>query len=424
MKRVRKRVLLLAYACNPCRGSEPGVGWHRAVETAKYFDTWVLCKKQRNERDIKRYLAQNGDVEGLQFCFVPLSRFERAIRKIPGFFYLSYNLWHRRAYREAVKLNERFHFDLVHQANMCGFREPGYLWKLDAPFVWGPVGGTQNYPWRFLIKAGLAGAVKEGLRSIINVLQFCFSPRVREAVKRASVLMTANSAGKRSFENFYRVKPKLMLEIGLDKIINELPENKGRDKPLRILWSGVFEHRKAFHLLAMALRGLPASIEYQVRILGEGPLEKRWRRLVRKSGIEQHCRWMGWLPHDEAVAQNAWADVLVFTSLRDTAGTVLLEALGHGVPVICLDHQGCGDIVTSNCGIKIPVTTADEAVSKMRDAVISLAQDRGKLRKFSCGAVERAHEYLWSRQGERIADIYEKVMAVRTDRMEDLAKVP
>jgi hypothetical protein len=26
--------------------------------------------------------------------------------------------------------------------NMIGYREPGYLWKLNVPFVWGPMGGT------------------------------------------------------------------------------------------------------------------------------------------------------------------------------------------------------------------------------------------------------------------------------------------
>ncbi len=77
-------------------------------------------------------------------------------------------MWHRRAYRFALELSGEIQFDLVHQSTMCGFREPGRLWKLDAPFIWGPVGGTQNYPWRFLPQAGFTGALKEGARNIVN----------------------------------------------------------------------------------------------------------------------------------------------------------------------------------------------------------------------------------------------------------------
>ena len=66
----RTRVLLLAYACSPYRGGEAGVGWHRVLETAKKFDTWVLCKQQQYEPDIRRFLNEQGEFPGLHFCFI------------------------------------------------------------------------------------------------------------------------------------------------------------------------------------------------------------------------------------------------------------------------------------------------------------------------------------------------------------------
>ncbi len=402
---------MLAYACSPIRGSEQGVGWHRAIEAAKYHETWVLCRQQGNEDDIRQYFAKHGEPEGLHFCFVPFNRFEIFIKKIPGFFYLSYNLWHRRAYQMAVKLHKEQNYDLIHQANMCGFREPGYLWKLGTPFIWGPVGGTQNYPRKFLGKAGFCGAVKEGLRSFINMLQFCFCPRVRKAVKKAAVLLTANSTGKNDFQRCHHIEPRQFLEIGLDKVNTKAVRHTSENEPLKILWSGVFEHRKAFHLLVTALKGLDPSVDFQMKILGQGPLEKRWRKLVQKAGIGEKCQWMGWLTRKEAVAQSMWADIFVFTSLRDTAGTVLLEALGNGLPVICLDHQGAGDIVTQECGIKIALTSPQEVVDKIRQALVYLAENRAKLHELSEGAVKRAENFLWSRQGLRMAEVYNEVLS-------------
>jgi glycosyltransferase involved in cell wall biosynthesis len=412
----RIRVLLLAYACSPYRGGESGVGWQRALETAKKFDTWVLCKQQRYEADIRRFLHEQGEIPGLHFCFIPRTRFEKFLKLIPGFYYMAYNRWHRRAYRLAVTLHQEMHFDLVHQVNFNCFREPGYLWKLDSPFIWGPVGGTQNYPWNFLRFAGMAGACKEGLRTITNTFQLRFSRRVRQAARRAACLLTANSTNMVDFKRTHQVDPVLLLETGSKDPQARTIERGQRDGSLKILWSGDLQHHKALHLLLMALSKMPVHLKYELRILGKGPLKKRLQKLAQKLGVEAHCTWMGWLPHHEAMAQYHWPDVFVFTSLRDTSGNVVLEALSHGLPVICLDHQGVRDIVTSECGIKIPVTTPENVVQELVQALVSLAENKTRLATLSRMALVRAQDYHWSRNSELMTRIYCEVLASRNSR--------
>ncbi|UVQ96376.1 hypothetical protein NXW23_19055 [Bacteroides caccae] len=58
-------------------------------------------------------------------------------------FYYAYRVWHLQVYKVASELMETKHFDLIHYVGMIGYREPGYLWKLGLPYVWGPVGGNQ-----------------------------------------------------------------------------------------------------------------------------------------------------------------------------------------------------------------------------------------------------------------------------------------
>ena len=105
-------------------------------------------------------------------------------------------------------------------------------------------------------------------------------------------------------------------------------------------------HGKALHLLSGALAQLPPEVPYELRILGDGPLRDRWQRLARRLGVAPHLNWLGRLPHQEALRQYAWADLFVFTSLRDTSGNVVVEAWPPALPVLCLDHQGMHDIVT------------------------------------------------------------------------------
>lgn len=409
-QRRRKRLLLLAYACSPYRGSEPGTGWHRAVEAAKHFETWVICYEYKAE--VERFLRERGEIPNLHFCFVPGVPFAIwLMTNLRPAGYLVYNLWHRRAYRLARQLHRELRFEVVHQANMAGFREPGYLWRLDPPFVWGPVGGTQQYPPRFLMHAGVRGALREGCRNLVNALQFRFSPRVRRAARKASQILAANPVAARDFARVYGVSSIPMLDVGVSSVADAGRRHNTSKRPLRLLWSGGLGHHKALHLLLEALAGVPEEVQYELLVLGSGPLERRWRRLAQRTGVDRHCTWLGWLPHDQALARYDWADLLVFTSLRDTFGSVVLEALSLGVPVICLDHQGAGAVVTQECGIKIPVTTPREVVSLLREAIVEVSGDRERLEHLSCGAIARAREYLWERHGARTAEIYKTVIA-------------
>jgi len=407
------RVLLLAYAFEPGCGSEQGLGWNRVLDVARRYVTYVICKGDAAQAVVERALADQEPNPNLHVVFISNSALGKFLGRIPGLFYLSYNLWHRRAYRVARRLHAEVGFDLVHQLNIIGFREPGYLWKLDALFVWGPVGGTQNYPWRFLPYAGFAGALSEAFRSVLNEVQLRLSRRVRRAAAKSACVVAANRSIAHDLSRTQRVTPHVMTETGATAMPEGTPHDCHHTGGLRILWSGVFEHRKALHLLLHALAQLPAGVPYELRILGRGPLERRWRRIARQNGIEAHCRWLGWIPHDEAREQFRWADVFAFTSLRDTTGTVVLESLVSGTPLLCLDHQGVGDAATDECAMKVPVTTPREVIAGLRDAIVRLQTDRRLLERLSRGAVARGGEFVWARQGERMAALYRQLLPER-----------
>ena len=59
-------------------------------------------------------------------------------------FYKYYKEWQWKTYVIAKEIIQQHHIDIVHQLNMIGFREPGYLWKLGIPYLWGPIGGSNK----------------------------------------------------------------------------------------------------------------------------------------------------------------------------------------------------------------------------------------------------------------------------------------
>jgi len=246
------------------------------------------------------------------------------------------------------------------------------------------------------------------LRNVLNLLQLHFSPWVRRAARRATVLLAANSQGQRDLARISRRSVQLLLDTGVGEAAKEVPLRPA-PPPLRLLWSGKFGPHKGLPLLLNALAGLPQEL-FSLTILGAGPEERRWRRLARRLGLENCLHWAGWLSREEARRWYDWAHLFVFTSLRDTSGNVVLEALSRGVPVLCLDHQGAGDMVTPSCGVKIPVTTPARVMTTMRRVLLEFSGSPDRLAVLSQGALARAAELSWERQGERLAAVYAAVL--------------
>ena len=409
----RPCALLVAYACSPDHGSEAGVGWNRALEAAKVCDTWVLCEETEFAASVRRYLNEHGEIPGLHFEFLPKRPWESWLWRVPGCGYLAYNWWQRRALVAAQALHAKIGFDLVHQITFGTYREPGYMAQLGVPWIWGPFGGTQNFPWRFLHRAGLLGAFRESVRNVSNVIQLHLSPRVRRAARQATVVVAANSTVSNDFTRTFGIFPETLSDVGIHEVATAArrPEHGG---PLRILWAAHCFTRKALNLLIEALARLPAEIDYELRVAGDGPAQRRWQRLAERRGVAGRIQWMGRLSHHDTLQAYAWADVFAFTSLRDTTGCVVAEALSNGVPVICLDHQGARDVVTEECGIKVPVTGPRETIARFAEALALLARDPPRRRRLGEGAVRRARDYLWSRQGEQMAALYRRALADKT----------
>ena len=66
--------------------------------------------------------------------------------------------------------------------------------------------------------------------------------------------------------------------------------------------------------------------------------------------------------------------------------------------------------MTDTCGIKVPVTTPREVIAGLREALVMLALNPAKWEALGQGALARARDYLWSRQGERMAAVYRRVL--------------
>lgn len=213
-----KKILVCVYACSPYRGSEPGMGWNYLRLIAKDRQVWAIVECEKWEPDIKKWLSEHpGEMENVHFTFIRKIRC-RWLRSLwPPSYYWFYRVWHWRAYRAAIMLDKKIGFDCVHQLNMVGFREPGYMWKLPLPLVWGPVGGLGLTDWRLLGLLPFKGKIEFFFRNLINIVHAHILLRPRIAARKAAstgAFIMATGENQREAKHLWGVDSIVLCEVG------------------------------------------------------------------------------------------------------------------------------------------------------------------------------------------------------------------
>ncbi len=224
----------------PARGSEYGVGWGWVAAIAKYHDLWVITGEQcRNE--IEAYLASTPELKcRLQFHYIPRKRYEWA-EKIwhPFYLYTYKNQWQSAAFEGGTRLHAKIGFDIIHQLTYVGFRVPGELWKLDVPFVWGPIGGLEQTSWSLIPALGTRGVLHYTARNLLNDWDRRFKQLPRRALAKADGgVISATSGIQKELRRFYGRDSVVISEIGLPPMTRRDPVSRQATEPLILLWCG------------------------------------------------------------------------------------------------------------------------------------------------------------------------------------------
>ena len=391
------KILLSAFACHPHQGSEPGVGWHWAIEIAKLgHEVWVLTHTE-NKVAIEAVLENLPTLSGkLHFIYYRVPKWLGWWRRDQRGIYPYYVLWQWGAYRFIKKIQERELFDLVHHITYGGVRVPSFMGGLGIPFIFGPVGGGERAPWRLRFGYSLRGWLIDALRDISNAW-IKISPLMRLTFRQAKVIYVRSSHTRQLIPKKFRYKTQLYLGIGLSEQLNREQKHNNAN-PFQVLYAGRFLHWKGMRLGFAAFKYLLKTVpNARLTLVGDGKDAKGWQRLVENLGLQNHIDWIPTISQAKLFNLYSQYDVFLFPSLRDSAGMVVLEAMKYGLPVVCLDLGGPSMMVDSSCGRVIATQNATEqtVIQKLGEALIELAQDSTLRTQLAAGARVRAEASSW-----------------------------
>jgi starch synthase len=167
------------------------------------------------------------------------------------------------------------------------------------------------------------------------------------------------------------------------------------DGPLKVIFVGMLSQRKGISYLLKAADLLGSRIK--LTIVG-----KRIGKCRALDGALRVHRWIPSLNHSDLLQEIGRHDVMVFPSLFEGLGLVLLEALSQGVPVITTKHSGAPDFLSDGeDGFLVPIRDAGAIAEKLE----LLADDRDRLEVMSDAAIRKAAQHSWKRYRERLAGI-------------------
>jgi alpha-maltose-1-phosphate synthase len=169
---------------------------------------------------------------------------------------------------------------------------------------------------------------------------------------------------------------------------------------LKVIFVGTLTQRKGISYLLEAVEQLGSRVELTLIGLRVGeckPLDR---------ALREH-RWIPSLPHGVLLDEIRRHDVMVFPSLFEGFGLVILEAMANGLPVITTSHTGAADFLEDGeDGFIVPVRDA-EAISEKLDL---LSRDREYLAAMSQAAIRKAELRSWAIYRERLVKAVKRAL--------------
>ena len=182
--------------------------------------------------------------------------------------------------------------------------------------------------------------------------------------------------------------------------IRESIEHAPHEK-LRALFVGALSQAKGLSYLLEAAALFGDRIELTVigqRVSGTMPPQ---------AVLDRH-RYLPSLPHEQLLEEMARHDVLIFPSLHEGFGLVVLEAMSQGTVPIATDHSGAPDVIEDGVdGFIVPIRSA-EAIAEKLDL---LFRDRQRLAAMRESARHKAAAHSWEICRQRLVALARDVIA-------------
>lgn len=178
--------------------------------------------------------------------------------------------------------------------------------------------------------------------------------------------------------------------------------------PPTLLFVGKLRYYKGLDTL---LRAMPQVPQARLVIVGDGPMRETWQRLAIQLGLEPRVQFVGEVSDAELLSYYANADLFVLpaNARAEAFGTVLLEAMAAGLPVVSTE-LGTGTSWVNQDGVTgrvVPPNDPDALAAVLRELLAAPSQ-LAQMGKAARARVEA--EFSLSVMVRRVEAVYQQAL--------------
>lgn len=391
---------------DPDGGSEFGVGWNWLNQISRRVSHVTAVVNAEVLEKLRTDVRTPANVE-----FVtpgPLQISARHVLPLPRY-YRNYAAFHT----SASNLLAEIPTDIAHQITLgtpyWGSATAGSPGRR----ILGPAGISSPISFRFAAGLGKGEWSREAIRSAL--LRYPFPPVAASAAVRAADHVLAVDERTIALAKRLGRRASAMMPDGAEPLpaSSLVPVGERHN----IVWAGRMMARKGAPLVvrafAQAVSRLPAST--RLVMLGDGADMPTVSRLVTESGLSHRIDLPGFVPRTDTLRAIQNARALVFSSLRDTFGGVVLEAAERATPCVAPLHEGVDGLRLwwpAAAGWFGPTRSMNDMVDTMASGMVAAAtcSDEDWNQK-ATAAYAFAREHDWDRRGEALMDVYRTALA-------------
>jgi glycosyltransferase involved in cell wall biosynthesis len=271
---------------------------------------------------------------------------------------------------------------------------------LKIPFVFGPVGGGEIMPAQLRESLPWRAKFVETFRDLGNRF-VAIDPLMRSTYSAATLIACATDETLLAIPERFHSKCTVQRAIGIDLQEIGVPFDQ-LDGKLRsatqLLFVGRLLYWKGLQFALRAMEIVRDSVPgAKLRIVGEGNDADWLKHIAQNAQLSDCVEWISRIAFDQMWKEYLKSAALVFPSLHDSGGMVVLEAMAAGMPVICLDLGGPGSMVDSSCGVALASSNRSELdiVKELSNVMIRMISEQEWQRSLAGGARERARTMSW-----------------------------
>ncbi len=141
-------------------------------------------------------------------------------------------------------------------------------------------------------------------------------------------------------------------------------------------------------------------------LVGDGPYREECAEIARSLGIGDRVRFVGFVDRHEVDAYYEMADIFIFSSMTETQGLVIQEAMSYGLPSVVVQGGGASSAIDNGVNGIIIGNDADQ----MADAVLNLLEDEVRYVAISQEATRSSRVYSARDMTESVLKVYDQAI--------------